>query len=104
MSFAAVLERLRTLENPYPGLRPFDTEESHLFFGRDQQVGELLARLERNRFVAVVGVSGSGKSSLVRAGLIPALDRAQLAEAGRRWRMVVTRAGRRAVRTARRRL
>ena len=41
MSFAAVVERLRKLENPYPGLRPFDTDESHLFFGRDEQVGEL---------------------------------------------------------------
>jgi WD40 repeat protein len=91
VSFAAVLQRLRTLENPYPGLRPFTTEESHLFFGRDQQIAELVARLERNRFVAVVGVSGGGKSSLVRAGLIPALGRAQLSEAGRRWRMVVTR-------------
>ena len=77
--------------NPYPGLRPFETDESHLFFGRDQQVAELVGRLERNRFVAVVGVSGSGKSSLVRAGLIPALERGRVSEAGRRWRMVVTR-------------
>ena len=91
MSFASVVARLRTLENPYPGLRPFETQESHLFFGRDQQVAELVSRLERNRFVAVVGVSGSGKSSLVRAGLIPALERVHLSDAGRRWRMVVTR-------------
>ncbi len=91
MSFASVVERLRTLENPYPGLRPFETDESHLFFGRDQQVAELVGRLERNRLVAVVGVSGSGKSSLVRAGLIPALERVHVSDAGRRWRMVVTR-------------
>jgi hypothetical protein len=76
MSFAAVLERLTKLENPYPGHRPFDTGEGHLFFGRDQQVLDLLDRLARNRFVAVLGLSGSGKSSLVRAGLIPALYRA----------------------------
>ncbi|HXI27003.1 MAG TPA: ATP-binding protein, partial [Vicinamibacterales bacterium] len=93
MSFAAVIERLRTLANPYPGLRPFETAESHLFFGRDQQVAELVARLERNRFLAVVGLSGSGKSSLVRAGLIPALERGRVLEAGRRWRIVVTRPG-----------
>src|SRR5262249_16814322 len=91
MSFAAVLERLKKLENPYPGLRHFETEESHLFFGRDQQIAELVSRLERNRFVAVVGVSGSGKSSLVRAGLIPALERSRVGEAGTRWRIVVTR-------------
>jgi hypothetical protein len=90
MSFAAVLERLKKLENPYPGLRHFETQESHLFFGRDQQIAELVARLERTRFVAVVGVSGSGKSSLVRAGLIPALERSRVGEAGARWRMVVT--------------
>jgi WD40 repeat protein len=91
VSFAAVVERLRTLENPYPGLRPFETHESHLFFGRDQQVAELVSRLERNRLLAIVGLSGSGKSSLVRAGLIPALERGGVLEAGRRWRTVIAR-------------
>ena len=55
--------------------------------------GRLVGRLERNRFVAVLGVSGSGKSSLVEAGLIPALERGRVSEAGRRWRMVVMRPG-----------
>ena len=91
MNFAEVVERLQKLENPYPGLRPFETRESHLFFGRDQQTAELVGRLERNRFLAVLGVSGSGKSSLVRAGLIPALERGRAGEAGKRWRIVVTR-------------
>lgn len=91
MTFAAVVERLQKLENPYPGLRPFETDEAHAFFGRDQQVADLLTRLERNRFLAVVGVSGSGKSSLVRAGLIPALERGRVADADERWRVVVTR-------------
>ena len=90
MSFADVVQRLQALENPYPGLRAFDIAESHLFFGRDAQVAELVGRLERHRFLAVIGVSGSGKSSLVRAGLIPALDRGGVWEAGRRWRRVVT--------------
>ena len=89
--FAAVLQRLELPENPYPGLRPFETDEAHLFFGRDQQISELVSRLERNRFVAVVGVSGSGKSSLVRAGLIPALKLGRLADSPRQWRAVVTR-------------
>jgi WD40 repeat protein len=93
MSFTAVLERLQKLENPYPGLRPFEIEEQHLFFGRDEQIAELVRRLECNRFVAVVGVSGGGKSSLVRAGLIPALERGSVGEAAARWRRVVSRPG-----------
>lgn len=88
MSFAAVLQRITKLENPYPGLRPFDTSEAHLFFGRDQQVLDLLDRMARNRLVAVLGLSGSGKSSLVYAGLLPALLRGRLLEPGRRWQIV----------------
>jgi WD40 repeat protein len=59
--------------NPFPGLPAFEPEQSHLFFGRDEQIKDLIARLEQHRFLPIVGVSGSGKSSLVRAGLIPAL-------------------------------
>ncbi len=91
MSFTAVLARLQRLENPFPGLRPFDTSEAHLFFGRDQQIAELVSRLDRHRFVAVVGLSGCGKSSLVRAGLIPALRRGPITEAKARWRIVLMR-------------
>ena len=58
---------------PYVGLRPFESSESELFFGREEQIQKLLIKLGRANFVAVVGSSGSGKSSLVRAGLIPAL-------------------------------
>ena len=58
---------------PYPGLRPFAAEDAPLFFGREAQVSALLRQLEDHRFVAVVGSSGSGKSSLVRAGLLPAV-------------------------------
>ncbi len=61
------------LSNPFPGLRPFGPEEAHLFFGRDEQVDDLLQRLGTSRFLAVMGPSGSGKSSLVLAGLLPAL-------------------------------
>ena len=57
---------------PFPGLRSFEAEESLLFFGREAHTDELLERLGDNRFVAVTGTSGSGKSSLVRAGLRPA--------------------------------
>ena len=47
--------------NPFPGLRPFTREEDYLFFGREEQTRELLARLGSQRFVAVVGTSGSGR-------------------------------------------
>src|SRR5262249_23852155 len=78
---------------PFPGLRPFEPHEAKLFFGRDEQGDELLARLARRRMVAVVGASGSGKSSLVRAGLIPALERGYLPSAGTSWQIAVCRPG-----------
>ncbi|NNE34518.1 MAG: hypothetical protein HKN13_04750 [Rhodothermales bacterium] len=59
--------------NPYVGLRPFFTKDRLYFFGRDQQTAEVLNTLYRERFLAVVGSSGCGKSSMVRAGLIPML-------------------------------
>jgi hypothetical protein len=79
--------------NPFPGLRPFEIEEYHLFFGRDGQSDELVERLHRHRFVAVVGTSGSGKSSLIRAGLLPALHGGLMAGAGSLWRVVLMRPG-----------
>lgn len=57
--------------NPFPGLRPFRPEESDLFFGREKQSEDALTRLLDNRFLTVIGSSGSGKSSLVYCGLIP---------------------------------
>jgi energy-coupling factor transporter ATP-binding protein EcfA2 len=79
--------------NPFPGLRPFEAHENHLFFGRDEQSDDLLQRLSRQRFIAVIGTSGSGKSSLVRAGLLPALDGGFMLRAGSNWRVAVMRPG-----------
>ena len=79
--------------NPFPGLRPFEPEDNHLFFGREEQVKALLSRLARQRFLAVVGTSGCGKSSLVRAGLLPALDGGFMVAAGSAWRVAVMRPG-----------
>ena len=62
---------------PYPGMVPFDEADSARFFGREQEVQELVERLRLQPFLAVIGASGSGKSSLVRAGLIPALRKSQ---------------------------
>lgn len=79
--------------NPYPGLRPFEVDEFESFFGRDRQIDELLGRLRDHRFVAVVGLSGSGKSSLVRAGLIHKLQVGHLTSAGSSWRIALFRPG-----------
>jgi energy-coupling factor transporter ATP-binding protein EcfA2 len=79
--------------HPYPGLRPFEFGEDYLFFGREGQSDEILRRLRRHRFVAVIGTSGSGKSSLIRAGLLPALYGGQMAFAGSRWRHAIFRPG-----------
>src|SRR5262249_18125523 len=79
--------------NPFPGLRPFEADEDHLFFGREREIDELLRRLRTTRFLAVVGTSGSGKSSLIRSGLIPSLLSGFMARAGTSWRIATLRPG-----------
>lgn len=75
----AVPARWTAGQPPYPGLEAFGEQDAAVFFGRERETAELVARLHpavpsrAHRFVAVVGPSGSGKSSLVRAGLLPAL-------------------------------
>ncbi len=59
--------------SPFPGLRPFYEADAPIFFGRGLEVAQLVKVIEANRFAAVVAASGSGKSSLVAAGLIPRL-------------------------------
>jgi WD40 repeat protein len=66
---------------PYPGLESFTEEDAAVFFGRTQEISELAARFDYNlssymhRFITIIGPSGSGKSSLMNAGLIPSLKR-----------------------------
>ncbi|MAE87911.1 MAG: hypothetical protein CMB80_34570 [Flammeovirgaceae bacterium] len=81
------------LINPFPGLRPFGIEESHLFFGREGQSDEVLLKLAENRFAAILGASGSGKSSFMYCGLVPSLVGGFMTEAGSNWRVVVARPG-----------
>ena len=81
------------MSNPFPGLRPFQLEESHLFFGREEQTGQLLERLGNTRFLAVVGASGSGKSSLVRAGLLPQLYGGTMVKTSVNWEIAIMRPG-----------
>ncbi len=83
----------KKVTNPFPGLRPFETDEYRLFFGREGQSDALIERLQRSHFLAVVGTSGSGKSSLVRAGLLPALRGGLMAGAGSGWRIAIMRPG-----------
>jgi hypothetical protein len=78
---------------PYPGLRPFRPDEEAFFFGRERQVDRMIDKLARQRFLAVVGTSGGGKSSLVNCGLRPALHRGMMAAAGSSWRVVQFRPG-----------
>ena len=59
--------------SPYPGLRAFGEQDAPIFFGRRQEAQELLSQFSHERFISVIGASGSGKSSLVAAGLLPSL-------------------------------
>jgi len=79
--------------NPFPGLRPFKIEESHLFFGREGQSDEVLLKLSKNRFVGVIGPSGSGKSSFIYCGVLPILYGGFLTDASPDWEVIVTRPG-----------
>ena len=85
--------------NPFPGLRPFHEDEEHLFFGREKQVDAMVDKLAETHFLAVVGTSGSGKSSLVNCGLRPALHRGWMPKAGTVWRIAQFRPGSNPIRT-----
>jgi WD40 repeat protein/class 3 adenylate cyclase len=88
MSLKGIVDPVRVVKvvaeaaNPYKGLRAFDEEDASEFFGREPLIKSIIARLSEggpgSRFLAVVGPSGSGKSSVVRAGVIPAVRRGAL--------------------------
>ena len=78
-------------KQPYPGLRPFDLGDEEFFFGREAQTRSLYAKLKVNRLIAVVGRSGCGKSSLVRAGLVPLLKAETAARQTTNWRIAMFR-------------
>jgi len=71
--FAEAVTTSALPDNPYPGPRPFTPEETGIFFGREEQTAYLVNKLTETRFLAIVGSSGCGKSSLARAGVIAAL-------------------------------
>jgi WD40 repeat protein/class 3 adenylate cyclase len=88
---------------PYKGLVSFDVEDAAGFFGRERLVAELIARLAGSSLLAVVGASGGGKSSVVRAGLVPAL-RAGVLPDSEHWHCVLMRPGEHPMRSAERAL
>jgi WD40 repeat protein/DNA-binding SARP family transcriptional activator len=77
---------------PFRGLAPFDAAHAEYFFGRERLVADLVARLVGSTLIAVVGPSGSGKSSVLRAGLLPSLADGVL-PGSERWRQVMMRPG-----------
>jgi WD40 repeat protein/tetratricopeptide (TPR) repeat protein len=88
----------RWKENPFRGLEVFDFEHAPIFHGRTKEIGAVLEALEvqlreQRPFVLVVGPSGSGKSSLVRAGVLPLLTQPETIEGIGLWRRAVTRPG-----------
>ena len=64
-------------EPPFQGLQYYDEKDADRFFGREMVVAKIVGRLANSRFLAVIGASGSGKSSVVRAGVIPALRKGE---------------------------
>ena len=87
-----VVRRAITGVSPYKGLLAYQADDAEDFFGRDTDIAALLARVAASRLLAVVGASGSGKSSLVRAGLLPSLRRGALAGSAE-WPQVLLNAG-----------
>ena len=90
---AELVQRSRTVP-PFPGLRPFSASDHAFFFGREDQTFALYRLLRSNHFVAVVGSSGSGKSSIVRAGLLPLLDKENDQSGKGVWQYAMMRPGR----------
>jgi WD40 repeat protein len=80
--------KYQSYTNPFPGLRAFKAAESNLFFGREEHITDVLSKLKSNHFVAVVGTSGTGKSSLIKAGVLPALAAGEASEDGEKWEVI----------------
>ena len=79
--------------NPFKGLNPYSEEDQDNFLGREEEVEYLLQIIQKNKLVTLTGVSASGKTSLVLAGLIPRLRNGFLGQAGKEWSVCYCRPG-----------
>jgi TIR domain len=90
---------IRLIDEPFVGLRSMREEEADRFFGREKEIAELVEKFRRRRIVAIVADSGTGKSSLAKAGFIPAFRGGELADPSRNdsddcvWHVVTVRPG-----------
>ena len=75
-------------QNPFKGLEAFQQTDAHFFFGRENMIARSLKRMQETHFIAFVGASGSGKSSLVRAGILPALRNGKI-PSSETWRTAI---------------
>ena len=73
------------LISPFPGIRPYSENDAESFYGRDREVEDVLGVLKRFKLVTICGESGSGKTSLIEAGIIPKLKKGFLGQAGKEW-------------------
>lgn len=73
------------LISPFPGIRPYSEKEAEDFYGREREVEDVLGILKRFKLVTICGESGSGKSSLIQAGILPKLKKGFLGQAGKEW-------------------
>ncbi|NJO61939.1 MAG: hypothetical protein HC836_27970 [Richelia sp. RM2_1_2] len=80
-------------DNPYKGLAYFNSEDAEYFYGRDQLTDELLEKVREHYFLAVMGASGSGKSSLIRAGLIYQLEQGEQISGSENWKIYIFQPG-----------
>src|SRR5664280_87987 len=78
--------------NPFPGLRPFTVGDSNLFFGRETESDEVILKLLKNRYITVIGPSGSGKSSLVNGGILPKISNLKVGESST-WKIISIKPG-----------
>ena len=85
-------KRDNTEFNPFPGLRPFASEDSNLFFGRETESDEVISKLLKNRYITVIGSSGNGKSSLICSVVLPKILNLKVRESSV-WRIISSQPG-----------
>src|SRR6266511_5390665 len=91
-----LIPKLDADDSPYIGLKTFYEEDAHLFYGRDALIAQLLEKIRVQQFRAILGPSGSGKSSVVLAGLLPRLRRGEL-EGSQHWLYLTIKPGARPI-------